>query len=138
LTATSAVGRGLITPVAAGGNTGVINLGLTHPLARILGRAHPEQLGTARVAAHSVSGRLQTSATVRTARSRKSGGYLLDEFADMTRSSPSNGVMWPGILGAVLLWFQAAVRTVPECALQGTMTALAVVEYFEVVEDRVG
>ena len=54
---------------------------------------------TARIAAHSVSCCSRTSATIRTARSRSSGGYLLDEFADMTPSFPRRGVS--GHAGAI-------------------------------------
>ena len=59
----------------------------------------PSNFDTARIAAHSVSYCPRTSATIRTARSRSSGGYLLDEFADMTPSFPKSGVS--GHAGAV-------------------------------------
>ncbi|WP_214631558.1 hypothetical protein, partial [Mycobacterium tuberculosis] len=48
------------------------------------------------------------SATIRTARSRSSGGYLLDEPPDMTPSFPRTGVS--GHAGAVQMGVQRAIE----------------------------
>ncbi|MFV3541209.1 hypothetical protein ACNJSI_19590, partial [Mycobacterium tuberculosis] len=55
------------------------------------------------------------SATIRTARSRSSGGYLLDEPPDMTPSFPRTGVS--GHAGAVHLSHRPAGGVVSSTAL---------------------
>ncbi|MFV3533490.1 hypothetical protein ACNJI7_20925, partial [Mycobacterium tuberculosis] len=53
------------------------------------------------------------SATIRTARSRSSGGYLLDEPPDMTPSFPRTGVS--GHAGAVQVGARAGVGWLAGC-----------------------
>src|ERR1700738_1964564 len=59
----------------------------------------PSRRATSLIAAHSEPCSSLISATIRTARSRSSGGYLLDEPPDMTPTFPRSGVS--GHAGAV-------------------------------------
>ncbi|WP_215426588.1 hypothetical protein, partial [Mycobacterium tuberculosis] len=67
------------------------------------------------------------SATIRTARSRSSGGYLLDEPPDMTPSFPRTGVS--GHAGAVQV--VVPVRVAPD-----GLTVVSTSGVFPVVETR--
>ncbi|MFV4297327.1 hypothetical protein ACNJQZ_20435, partial [Mycobacterium tuberculosis] len=60
------------------------------------------------------------SATIRTARSRSSGGYLLDEPPDMTPSFPRTGVS--GHAGAVQV-DRAGAGSIQNCAVKAITLA---------------
>src|SRR6202011_4749152 len=73
----------------------------------------PSRRATSLIAAHSEPCSSLISATIRTARSRSSGGYLLDEPPDMTPTFPRSGVS--GHAGAVQHRDDIEIETMTFC-----------------------